>query len=203
MSYPLAYLMATVRPALAKLLFFAVLLPFWSSALVRTSAWIALLQQNGPLNKLLANLSLIDHPIAFLYNFTGVLIGMTHVLMPFVVLPLYASFRTMDRALILAAKSLGADAFGVLFKFKVVLPVTRPGMVAGAIMVFMNAVGYHITPSLMGGPGQRMIAELISHNIIDELNWGIAAALAGVLLFITLGVQPVIRPRPSDGASYR
>lgn len=184
MSYPLAYLMATVRPALAKLLFFAVLLPFWSSALVRTSAWIALLQQNGPLNRLLVNLSLIDHPIAFLYNFNGVLIGMTHVLMPFVVLPLYASFRSMDGALILAAKSLGADAFGVLFK--VVLPVTRPGMVAGAIMVFMNAVGYYITPSLMGGPGQRMIAELISHNITDELNWGIAAALAGVLLFITL-----------------
>lgn len=184
LSYPLAYLMATVRPALAKLLFFAVLLPFWSSALVRTSAWIALLQQNGPLNRLLTTISLTDHPVAFLYNFTGVLIGMTHVLMPFVVLPLYSSFRSMDHSLVQAAQSLGADSIGIFTR--VILPLTRPGMVAGAIIVFMNAVGYYITPSLMGGPGQRMIAELISHNISDELNWSIAAALAGVLLLTTL-----------------
>lgn len=184
MSYPLAYLMASVRPVLAKLLFFAVLLPFWSSALVRTSAWIALLQQNGPLNTLLITTSLIDRPIAFLYNFTGVLIGMTHVLMPFVVLPLYSSFRTLDNSLIQAAQGLGAGSIGIFTR--VILPLTRPGVVAGAIIVFMNAVGYYITPSLMGGPAQRMIAELISHNISDELNWGIAAALAGVLLVTTL-----------------
>lgn len=184
MSYPLAYLMASVRPALSKLLFFAVLLPFWSSALVRTSAWIALLQQNGPLNTLLITTRLIDQPIAFLYNFTGVLIGMTHVLMPFVVLPLYASFRSMDSSLVQAAQSLGADAIGIFTR--VILPLTRPGVVAGAIIVFMNATGYYITPSLMGGPAQQMIAELISHNISDELNWGIAAALAGVLLVTTL-----------------
>ncbi|MEG3132707.1 ABC transporter permease subunit [Rouxiella sp. T17] len=184
MSYPLAYLMASVRPALSKLLFFAVLLPFWSSALVRTSAWIALLQQNGPLNTLLVSTRLIDQPVAFLYNFTGVLIGMTHVLMPFVVLPLYSSFRAMDKSLIQAAQSLGADSIGIFTR--VILPLTRPGVVAGAIIVFMNAVGYYITPSLMGGPAQRMIAELISHNISDELNWGIAAALAGVLLVTTL-----------------
>ncbi|MBP2171350.1 putative spermidine/putrescine transport system permease protein [Erwinia toletana] len=184
MSYPLAYLMASVRPALSKLLFFAVLLPFWSSALVRTSAWIALLQQNGPLNTLLVTTRVIDQPIAFLYNFTGVLIGMTHVLMPFVVLPLYASFRAMDNSLVQAAQSLGADAIGIFTR--VILPLTRPGVVAGAIIVFMNAIGYYITPSLMGGPAQRMIAELISHNISDELNWGIAAALAGVLLVTTL-----------------
>lgn len=184
MSYPLAYLMASVKPALSKLLFFAVLLPFWSSALVRTSAWIALLQQNGPLNTLLVTTRLIDQPVAFLYNFTGVLIGMTHVLMPFVVLPLYSSFRSMDKSLIQAAQSLGADSIGIFIR--VILPLTRPGVVAGAIIVFMNAVGYYITPSLMGGPAQRMIAELISHNISDELNWGIAAALAGVLLVTTL-----------------
>lgn len=183
-SYPLAYLMASVKPALSKLLFFAVLLPFWSSALVRTSAWIALLQQNGPLNTLLVTTRLIDQPIAFLYNFTGVLIGMTHVLMPFVVLPLYSSFRSLDNALIQAAQSLGAGSIGIFTR--VILPLTRPGVVAGAIIVFMNAIGYYITPSLMGGPAQRMIAELISHNISDELNWGIAAALAGVLLVATL-----------------
>ncbi len=184
MSYPLAWLMASVRPAMAKLLFFAVLLPFWSSALVRTSAWIALLQQNGPLNTLLMTLQITSQPVAFLYNFTGVLIGMIHVLMPFVVLPLYASFRSLDNSLLQAAQSLGADSLSVFTR--IILPLTRPGVVAGAVIVFMNAVGYYITPSLMGGPAQRMVAELISHNITDELNWGIAAALACVLLITTL-----------------
>ncbi|WP_230492412.1 ABC transporter permease subunit [Martelella alba] len=184
LSYPLAWLMASVRRSTARVLFFAVLLPFWSSALVRTSAWIALLQQNGPLNKLLLTVHITDHPVAFLYNFTGVFIGMVHVLMPFVVLPLYSSFRSLDRSLLQAAQSLGADSLGLFTR--VILPLTRPGVVAGAIIVFMNAVGYYITPSLMGGPAQRMVAELISHNITDELNWGIAAALACVLLVTTL-----------------
>jgi len=184
MSYPLAYLLATVRPAVARVLFFAVLLPFWSSALVRTSAWIALLGKNGPVNALLTGIGIIDQPMAFLYNFTGVMIGMTHVLMPFVVLPLYASFRAMDNALVQAAQSLGADSAGILRH--VVLPLTSPGVVAGAIIVFMNAVGYYITPALMGGPAQRMAAELISYNITEELNWGLAAALAGVLLVTVL-----------------
>jgi len=184
MGYPLAYLMASVSPRIARLLFFAVLLPFWSSALVRTSAWIALLGKNGPLNALLTGVGFIDQPIAFLYNFTGVMIGMTHVLMPFVVLPLYASFRALDPTLVLAAQSLGARSVGI-FRH-VVLPLTSPGVVAGGIIVFMNAVGYYITPSLMGGPGQRMAAELISHNITEELDWGLAAALAGVLLATVL-----------------
>lgn len=184
LSYPLAYLMASVRPQLARLLFFAVLLPFWSSALVRTSAWIALLGKNGPLNAMLTGVGVVDEPVAFLYNFTGVMIGMTHVLMPFVVLPLYASFKALDTSLVQAAQGMGAGS-GSIFRH-VVLPLTSPGAVAGAIIVFMNAVGYYITPSLMGGPGQRMVAELISHNITEELNWGLAAALAGVLLVTVL-----------------
>ncbi|WPB56646.1 ABC transporter permease subunit [Xylophilus sp. GOD-11R] len=184
MSYPLAYLMASVSPRIARLLFFAVLLPFWSSALVRTSAWIALLGKNGPLNALLTGVGFIDQPIAFLYNFTGVMIGMTHVLMPFVVLPLYASFRALDGTLVQAAQSLGARSVAIFCK--VVLPLTSPGVVAGGIIVFMNAVGYYITPSLMGGPGQRMVAELISHNITEELDWGLAGALSGVLLVTVL-----------------
>jgi len=184
MSYPLAYLMATVSQNVSRLLFFAVLLPFWASALVRTSAWIALLGKNGPLNTLLTSIGVLDQPMAFLYNFTGVMIGMTHVLMPFVVLPLYASFRAMDNTLVQAAQSLGAGSVGIFNN--VVLPLTSPGVVAGGIIVFMNAVGYYITPSLMGGPAQRMVAELISYNISEELNWGLAAALAGVLLVTVL-----------------
>ncbi|QHI99473.1 ABC transporter permease subunit [Xylophilus rhododendri] len=184
MSYPLAYLMASVSPRIARILFFAVLLPFWSSALVRTSAWIALLGKNGPLNALLTGTGIASEPVAFLFNFTGVMIGTTHVLMPFVLLPLYASFKAMDRTLVQAAQSLGAGSVSIFSK--VVLPLTSPGVVAGGIIVFMNAVGYYITPSLMGGPGQRMVAEVISHNITEELNWGVAAALAGVLLVTVL-----------------
>lgn len=184
LSYPLAYLMATVSPTVARVLFFAVLLPFWSSALVRTAAWIALLGKNGPLNTLLTTVGFFDQPVAFLYNFIGVMVGMTHVLMPFVVLPLYASFRAMDGSLVQAAQGLGAGSMDIFNK--VVLPLTSPGAIAGGIIVFMNAVGYYITPSLMGGPAQRMAAELISHNITEELNWGLAAALAGVLLVTVL-----------------
>ena len=184
LSYPLAYLMATVSPTVARVVFFAVLLPFWSSALVRTSAWIALLGKNGPLNTLLTTVGILDQPMAFLYNFTGVMVGMTHVLMPFVVLPLYASFRSLDGSLVQAAQGLGAGSAGIFSR--VILPLTSPGAVAGGIIVFMNAVGYYITPSLMGGPAQRMAAELISHNITEELNWGLASALAGVLLATVL-----------------
>lgn len=183
-SYPLAYLMATIPARYTKILFFVILLPFWSSALVRTSAWIALLGKNGPLNVFLTTVGFTDQPITFLYNFTGVMIGMTHVLMPFVVLPLYASFKALDSTLIQAAQSMGAGSPDI-FQY-IIRPLTSPGMIAGAIIVFMNAVGYYITPSLMGGPAEKMIAELISYNISQELNWGLAAALALVLLLAVL-----------------
>jgi ABC-type spermidine/putrescine transport system permease subunit II len=186
LSYPLAYLMATVGPTSARLIAFVVLLPFWVSALVRTTAWIILLQRNGVLNTLLTSTGLIEQPIAFVYNLSGVLIGMTHVLMPFVVLPLYAAFRALDRNLLLAAEGLGAGGFRVLRR--VILPLTMPGVLAGAIIVFMHALGYYITPALLGGPGQRMIAMMIQFHLQEQLDWGMAAALAIVLLAITLAV---------------
>ena len=185
-GYPLAYLLATVSARARKILFVLVLLPFWTSALVRTTAWIVLLQRNGILNELLASVGLIREPIAFVYNLSGVLIGMTHVLMPFVVLPLYASFRAVDRSLIDAAEGLGAGAYAI--GRRVILPLTAPGVVAGGTIVFMSAIGYYITPSLMGGPGQRMITMLIADNISRTLNWGLAAALSVVLLVATLVV---------------
>jgi len=184
LSYPLAYLLATVSENVRKLLFMLVLLPFWTSALVRTTAWIVLLQRNGVLNDLLASAGLIEAPMAFVYNLSGVLIGMTHVLMPFVVLPLYAAFRAVDRSLIDAAEGLGAGPWSI--GRRIILPLTMPGVIAGGTIVFMSAIGYYITPALMGGPGQQMIAMLIADNINRTLNWGLAAALSVVLLAATL-----------------
>ncbi|MEI4472974.1 ABC transporter permease subunit [Frigidibacter sp. MR17.24] len=183
-SYPVAYLLATVGERTRKILFVMVLLPFWTSALVRTAAWIVILQRNGILNSVLQSSGLTDDPIAFVYNLSGVLIGMTHVLMPFVVLPLYAAFRAIDASLVLAAQSLGASALSVARR--VILPLTAPGVIAGATIVFMNAIGYYITPALMGGPGQTLISMLITQNINVDLNWGLAAALSVVLLVSTL-----------------
>jgi len=186
MSYPLAYLMATSRDTTRNILLVVVLLPFWTSSLVRTTAWIILLQSNGVLNQILMGSGLTTSPIAFVYNLSGVLIGMTHVLMPFVVLPLYASFRALDASTIRAAESLGA---GPVTTFRrIILPLTAPGVVAGAMIVFMNAVGFYITPALMGGPAQTMIAQMIANNITRELNWGFAAALSIILLVVTLGL---------------
>lgn len=184
MSYPLAYLMATVSDRTRNILVVVVLLPFWTSSLVRTTAWIILLQSNGVVNKALMASGLTDAPIAFVYNLSGVLIGMTHVLMPFVVLPLYAAFRSLDLSIVQAAEGLGAGP-ATIFR-RIILPLTAPGVIAGAMIVFMNAIGFYITPALMGGPGQTMIAQMIASNISKQLDWGFAAALSTVLLGATL-----------------
>ena len=184
LGYPVAYVMATVGPTTARLVAFVVLLPFWTSALVRTTAWIILLQRNGVLNSLLTTTGLVDEPIAFVYNFSGVLIGMIHVLMPFVVLPLYAAFRSIDRNLLMAAEGLGAGPMRIFRR--VIAPLTMPGVLAGGLIVFMSALGYYITPAILGGPGQRMIAMMIQFHLQEQLDWGMAAALAIVLLAMTL-----------------
>ncbi|MCQ4159334.1 ABC transporter permease subunit [Roseomonas sp. GC11] len=186
LAYPLAYLMATVPPRVAKLLTLCVLLPFWTSALVRTTAWIILLQRNGVLNALLTGSGLLEAPVAFVYNLSGVLIGMSHVLMPFVVLPLYGAFRGIDQNLVHAAETLGAGPWALCRR--IFLPLTAPGVMAGATIVFMNALGYYITPSLMGGPAQTMVAQLIAFNINQQLDWGLAGALSLAMLLATLAV---------------
>jgi len=183
-AYPIAYFMATVRPRTAKLIAFVVLLPFWTSALVRTTAWMVLLQRTGIVNSLLMGSGLTDAPIPLLYNLTGVLIGMVHVLLPFMVLPLYATFLAVDQRLISAADGLGAGRLTILRR--IVLPLTAPGAAAGSLIVFMGAIGTFITPVLMGGPRQMMIAQAISYNIQKQLDWRMAGALSLVLLAVTL-----------------
>lgn len=192
-SYPLAFVMATVSPTAARILAFVVLLPFWTSALVRTAAWIVLLQRNGILNGILQSSGLTEAPVAFLYNLAGVLIGMIHVLMPFMVLPLYAAFRTIDARLIHAAEGLGASRAAVLRR--IILPLSAPGVAAGALIVFMSAIGYYITPSLMGGPKQTMIAQMISYHMLEQLDWGMASALSLILLVATLAIFALFQRR--------
>jgi putative spermidine/putrescine transport system permease protein len=181
LAYPIAYTMAHARPRLRRLLIFFVLIPFWSSILVRTFAWMVLLQKRGLINKVLVDyLGLIETPLTLIYNRTGVLIGMSHVLLPFMILPLYAVLSRIDPSLSNAAASLGAPP--VRNFLRIYLPLSLPGLLSGCLLVFVMGLGYYITPALLGGPGDTMIAQLIEMQVADFGNWGLAAALAVILL---------------------
>lgn len=186
LAYPVAYLMASVGPRLAVLLGGAVLLPFWTSSLVRTTAWIILLQRYGVINSVLLHLGIIRAPITFIYNLSGVLIGMTHVLLPFVVLPLYGAFRGIDRGLLDAAENLGASPWSIWWRL--ILPLTARSACAGGAIVFMSALGYYVTPALMGGARETMAAQLIASNVEDQLDWFTAGAFATVTILASLVV---------------
>lgn len=182
LGFPIAYLMAHMPPARANLLMILVLLPFWTSLLVRTTAWIAMLQTQGVLNDLMVWSGIIsdDGRVQLIYNQIGTLVAMTHILLPFTVLPLYAVMRGIPPSLTRAAQSLGASASTAFFK--VYLPLTAPGIGAGAVLVFILAVGYYITPALVGGRTGQLISNLIAFHMQESLNWGLAAALGAILL---------------------
>lgn len=184
LGYPLAYFLASLRPRTARLLMILVLIPFWTSILVRTYAWMVLLQRQGAVNRWLLELGLIDEPLRMMYNRIGVLVGMSHVLLPFMVLPTYAVMRGIDRTLLRAAANLGASPVQAFLR--VFLPLSLPGVAAGSLLVFILALGFFITPALMGGRTDMMIAQLIETQIRTELNFSFAAALAAVLLVMTL-----------------
>jgi putative spermidine/putrescine transport system permease protein len=184
LGYPIAYTMAHASQRLRRLLIFVVLIPFWSSILVRTFAWMVLLQQKGLVNKTLIDyLGLIETPLTLIYNRTGVLIGMSHILLPFMILPLYSVLCRIEPSLTQAAASLGAPPLRNFVR--VYLPMSLPGLIAGTVLVFVIGLGYYITPALLGGPGDTMIAQLIEMQIADFGNWGLAGALAVILLLGT------------------
>ena len=184
LGYPVAYLLADLPPRLANPLLILVLLPFWTSVLVRSMAWMVLLQDQGILNHLLMRLGVIARPLQLIYNRIGVCIAMTHVLLPYFLLPLYAVMRRIPPATIRAAQSLGANP-GRAF-WTVYFPQTLPGVTAGALIVFILALGYYITPALLGGAGDQMISYFIAYYTDQVLNWGMAASLSLVLLAATL-----------------
>ena len=184
LGYPLAYLLATLRPRIARLLMIVVILPFFTSIIVRTYAWMVLLGRNGVVNQYLTWLGLTDAPLSLLYNKGGVLIGMTYVLLPYMVLTVYSVMRGIDSAYIRAAHSLGASRWQAFRK--VFLPLSLPGIAGGTLLVFILSLGFFITPALMGGPSDVMIAMLIEREVEFTLNWSFASALAVILLALTL-----------------
>jgi putative spermidine/putrescine transport system permease protein len=200
LAWPLAYGMARLPASRANLLMVLVLVPFWTSVLVRTYAWMALLGRHGIVNNLLMALGVIPRPLTLLNTRFSVCLAMVHVLLPFMVLPIYATLRGLDWRLVRAADSLGATPWGTLRQ--IVLPLSLPGTTAGLIFVFVLAIGFYITPVLVGGPSDVMISILINDQV-GVLNWPAAAAMAAVLLAVVLlilalfarvvGVERIVR----------
>jgi putative spermidine/putrescine transport system permease protein len=161
-----------------------VLLPFWTSLLVRTTAWVVLLQNKGIVNDSLIALGILQEPTQLIYNRIGVYVAMTHVLLPFMILPLYSVMRGISPSFVRAARSLGAPPTTAFLR--VYLPQCLPGIGAGCLLVFVLALGYYITPALVGGAGDQMIAYFIAFYTTATINWGLASALGVVLLVATL-----------------
>ena len=186
LGYPLAYVLASLPTRTANMLLVLVLLPFWTSLLVRTSAWIVLLQHEGVINSALLQTGMIGFPLELLYRRAAVYAAMTHVLLPFMVLPLYATMRSIPAAHVRAALSLGATPW-TAFR-RVYAPQTLPAIGAGVLMVFIQALGYYITPALVGGPDDQMLSYFIAFYASKTINWGMAAALSLALLVATVAL---------------
>ena len=184
LGYPLAYVLASCRPRTARLLTIIVILPFFTSIIVRTYAWMVLLGRNGIVNQYLMALGLTDTPLPLLYNQAGVVLGMSYVLLPYMVLTVYSVMQGIDPGLVRAAHSLGASRLQAFRR--VFLPLSLPGIAGGTLLVFILSLGFFITPALMGGPSDVMIAMLIEREVEITLNWSFASALAVVLLALTL-----------------
>jgi putative spermidine/putrescine transport system permease protein len=191
LGYPVAFLLATARARTAALLLAAVMLPLWTSVLVRTYAWMVLLGRRGVVNEALHGLGLLDTPLSLLYNRLGVTIGMVHVLLPFMILPIYSVMRGIDVELLKAAQNLGADRRQSFLR--VYLPLSLPGIAAGCLLVFVTALGFFVTPALLGGRGDMMIAMLIETQVRELLDWEFASALAVTLLAVTGGTLFVVQ----------
>jgi putative spermidine/putrescine transport system permease protein len=182
LAYPISYLMATLPLGISNLLMIMVLLPFWTSLLVRTTSWIVLLQKEGVLNDIMVWVGVIgnEHRLQMIYNMTGTVVSMVHILLPFMVLPLYSVMKTISPTYVRAAQSMGATPARSFWK--VYFPQSVPGIGAGAILVFILSIGYYITPALVGGRTGQLISNMIAYHMQKSLNWGLAAALGGLLL---------------------
>jgi len=188
LGYPIAFLLASLKTRTSNLLMILVLLPFWTSLLVRTSAWIALLQKEGVINDFLVGIGLIgdDSRLQMIHNQTGTIISMTHILLPFMILPLFSVMKTIPPSYMRAARSMGATPF-TAFR-RIYFPNTVAGIGAGGILVFILSIGFYITPALVGGTDGTMISNFIAYHISESLNWGLAAALGTILLMLVLAL---------------
>ncbi|HKK22276.1 MAG TPA: ABC transporter permease [Pseudohaliea sp.] len=186
LGYPIAFLLANLPLRYSNMLMILVLLPFWTSLLVRTTTWIAILQSQGVLNDMLVGVGVLadDARLQMIYNKTGTIVAMTHILLPFMILPLYSVMKTIPPSYMRAARSLGGTSF-TAFR-RVYFPQTIPGIGAGSILVFILSIGYYITPALVGGQSGRFITNFIAYHMQTSLNWGLAAAISSILLGIVI-----------------
>jgi putative spermidine/putrescine transport system permease protein len=189
LGVPTAYLLANLHGTWRNVLLVAVALPFLTSILIRTYAWMAILGRHGVVNRFLQATGLTDAPLRLMHNELGVYVGMVHVLLPFMILPVYSVMSGIDTRLLRAAASLGATPRRALVT--VLLPLSLPGIASGALLVFLIAIGFFITPALLGGPKQVMISNLIEIQVMELLNWGFGSALAFVLLAATVVLMVV------------
>jgi putative spermidine/putrescine transport system permease protein len=191
LAYPLAYWLSTLSERRANVLMIVVLVPFWTSILVRVAAWIVLLQSEGLINTALLDLGVTAKPLELLFNRTGVIISMTHILLPFMILPLYSVMKSVPPTYVRAAVSLGSAPLAAFVR--VYVPQTFPGVGAGALLVFILSIGYYITPALLGGADDQMLSYYIARYTNVEVNWGMACALGALLLATTLVLYGVYR----------
>ncbi|APA89936.1 MULTISPECIES: ABC transporter permease [Paraburkholderia] len=185
-GFPTAWLLAIAPRRLSSLLFSIMLLSMWTNLLARTFAWMVLLQSTGPINRMLMAIGLIHEPLPLVNNLIGVTIGMTYIMLPFLVMPLHATLRSIDPSTLRAAAVCGASRWQAFWR--VLVPLAMPGIASGALMVFVMALGYFVTPALLGGAQYMMLAELVAQLVQELLNWGLAGAAAFVLLAVTLSL---------------
>lgn len=191
LGYPLAYWLSTMSERRANLFMILVLIPFWTSILVRVAAWMVLLQSEGLVNKTLEALHIINAPLELIFNRTGTYISMTHILLPFMILPLYSVMKSIPPSYMRAAVSLGSHPFAAFWR--VYVPQTAPGVGAGGLLVFILALGYYITPALLGGTNEQMVSYYVAYFINVTINWGMACALGALLFLATLVLYGVYR----------
>ncbi len=190
LGYPVAYLIAQLPPVWSRLCLALVLIPFWTSLLVRTYAWLVILQRRGLLNDWLIGAGIVDEPLQLMHNYTGTVIGMLHIMLPFLILPTYGALVAIDKSYMKAAANLGASptrAFWTVF-----FPLSLPGVIAGALLVFILCLGFYVTPALLGGGRVMMVSMKIQQNAALYFDWGAASALGGALLFATVLIFVVL-----------
>lgn len=191
LGFPLAYWITTLSKRRANLVIICILIPFWTSVLVRIAAWIVLLQRQGLVNKALISTGITDAPVALLFNRVGVYIAMTHILLPFMILPIFSVMQSVPNTCQRAAISLGSHPFAAFWR--VYVPQTYPGIGAGTLLVFIIAIGYYITPALLGGASDQMISYYVAYFTNQTINWGMASALGFILLIGTLLLYSLYR----------
>ncbi|TIU92918.1 MAG: ABC transporter permease [Mesorhizobium sp.] len=185
-AFPVAWMLAIMPPALGSIVFGIIILSMWTNLLTRTYAWMVLLQRTGVINRTLMDIGLISEPLPLINNLTGVTIGMVYIMLPFMILPLVGTLRAIDPMTLRAAALCGASPFEAFRR--ILLPLSLPGIAAGGLMVFVMSLGYFVTPTLLGGTSNMMLAALIAQMIQSLLNWGLGSAAAFILLLVTMAL---------------